>query len=131
MASELPPRVEPIPGADVAVFPWGEAATALTAIDHAVATLGTQLESRSSMLPAIGDWAGAFREEFDRTYSQLTATAGGLKETLANLASSIVRGAETANAAQLIKNQMERNRQEHERQEQLRQQQAQQAQPTP
>jgi uncharacterized protein YukE len=100
MAAEMPARVEAVTGATVADFPWADAAAAVTALNTAASTLGTQLDSRSTMLPAIVDWAGTYRDEFDRAYGRITGTAAGLKETLATLASSIVSGAEGANHAQ-------------------------------
>jgi uncharacterized protein YukE len=105
MAAEMPARVEAVAGATVADFPWAAAAAAVTALSTAASTLGTQLDSRSTMLPTIVDWAGTYRDEFDRTYGRITGTASGLKETLATLASSIVSGAETANQAQRSYNQ--------------------------
>ncbi|HKA84296.1 MAG TPA: hypothetical protein VKD21_10560 [Acidimicrobiales bacterium] len=100
MAAEMPARVEAVAGAAVADFPWADAAAAVTALDTAASTLGTQLESRSTMLPTIVAWVGTYRDEFDRAYGRITGTAAGLKETLATLASSIVSGAERANHAQ-------------------------------
>jgi uncharacterized protein YukE len=105
MAAEMPARVEAVAGATVADFPWGAAAAAVAALNAAASTLGTQLESRSTMLPTIVDWAGTYRDEFDRGYGRITGTAAGLKETLATLASSIVSGAEGANQAQRRYNQ--------------------------
>ncbi|MGH9192880.1 MAG: hypothetical protein ACRDZ0_10485 [Acidimicrobiales bacterium] len=105
MAAEMPARVEAVAGATVADFPWADAAAAVTALNTAASTVGTQLDSRSTMLPAIVDWVGTYRDEFDRAYGRITATAAGLKETLATLASSIVSGAEGANQAQRTYNQ--------------------------
>jgi uncharacterized protein YukE len=105
MAAEMPARVEAVAGATVAEFPWADAAAAVTALNSAASTLGTQLDSRSRMLPSIVDWEGAYRHEFDGAYARITGTASGLKETLATLASSIVSGAEGANQAQRSYNQ--------------------------
>jgi uncharacterized protein YukE len=105
MAAEMPARVEAVAGATVADFPWADAAAAVTALNTAASTVGTQLDSRSTMLPAIVDWVGTYRDEFDRAYGRITGTAAGLKETLATLASSIVSGAEGANQAQRTYNQ--------------------------
>jgi uncharacterized protein YukE len=105
MAAEMPARVEAVAGATVADFPWADAAAAVTALNTAASTVGTQLDSRSTMLPAIVDWVGTYRDEFDRAYGRITGTASGLKETLATLASSIVSGAEGANQAQRTYNQ--------------------------
>lgn len=105
MAAEMPARVEAVAGATVADFPWAAAAAAVTALNAAASTLGTQLESRSTMLPTIVDWMGTYRDEFDRAYGRITGTAAGLKETLTTLASSIVSGAEGANQAQRRYNQ--------------------------
>jgi uncharacterized protein YukE len=100
MAAEMPARVEAVAGATVAEFPWAGAAAAVTALNTAASTLGTQLDARSTMLPTIVDWEGAYRDEFDGGYARITGTASGLKETLTTLASSIVSGAERANQAQ-------------------------------
>ncbi|MGH9228603.1 MAG: hypothetical protein ACRD07_07680 [Acidimicrobiales bacterium] len=100
MAAEMPAKVEAVAGATVAQFPWAAAASAVAALNAAATTLGTQLESRATMLLTLTDWVGAYRDEFDGTYGRLTGTASGLKETLATLASSIVSGAEDANQAQ-------------------------------
>jgi uncharacterized protein YukE len=105
MAAEMPARVEAVAGATVADFSWADAAAAVTALNTAASTVGTQLDSRSTMLPAIVDWVGTYRDEFDRAYGRITGTAAGLKETLATLASSIVSGAEGANQAQRTYNQ--------------------------
>jgi uncharacterized protein YukE len=105
MAAEMPAKVEAVAGATVADFPWADAAAAVTALDTAARSLGTQLDSRSTMLPTIVDWVGTYRDEFDRAYGRITGTASGLKETLATLASSIVSGAEGANHAQRTYNQ--------------------------
>lgn len=105
MAAEMPARVDAVAGAIVVEFPWADAAAAVTALNSAASTLGTQLDSRSTMLPTIVDWEGAYRHEFDGAYARITGTASGLKETLATLASSIVSGAEGANQAQRSYNQ--------------------------
>jgi hypothetical protein len=105
MAAEMPAKVEAVAGATVADFPWADAAAAVTALNTAASTLGTQLDSRSTMLPTIVDWVGTYRDEFDRACGRITGTASGLKETLATLASSIVSGAEGANQVQRTYNQ--------------------------
>jgi uncharacterized protein YukE len=105
MAAEMPAKVEAVAGATVADFPWADAAAAVTALSTAARNLGTQLDSRSTMLPTIVDWVGTYRDEFDRAYGRITGTASGLKETLVTLASSIVSGAEGANQAQRTYNQ--------------------------
>ena len=105
MAAEMPARVEAVAGATVVDFPWAAAAAAVTALNAAASTLGAQLDARSTMLPTIVDWHGAYRDEFDRAYGRITGTASGLKETLTTLASSIVSGAENANHAQRRYNQ--------------------------
>jgi len=105
MAAEMPARVEAVAGATVAEFPWAGAAAAVAALNTAASTLGTQLDARSTMLPTIVDWEGAYRHEFDGACARITGTASGLKETLATLASSIVSGAEGANQAQRSHNQ--------------------------
>ena len=86
MAAEMPARVEAVAGATVADFPWADAAAAVTALNAAASTLGTQLDARSTMLPTIVDWEGAYRHEFDGAYARITGTASGLKETLATQA---------------------------------------------
>jgi uncharacterized protein YukE len=105
MAAEMPTKVEAVAGATVADFPWSAAAAAVTALNAASSTLGTQLESRATMLPTLVDWVGTYRDEFDSANGRITGTASGLKETLATLASSIVSGAEDANQAQRTYNQ--------------------------
>jgi uncharacterized protein YukE len=100
MAAEMPAKVEAVAGATVADFPWAAAAAAVTALNAAASTLGTQLETRASMLPTLVDWEGTYRDEFDGANARITSTASGLKETLASVASSIVSGAELANQAQ-------------------------------
>ena len=100
MAAEMPAKVEAVAGATVVDFPWAAAAAAVTALNTASSTLGTQLDSRATMLPTIADWEGTYRAEFDSAYGRITATASGLRETLTTLASSIVSGADDANQAQ-------------------------------
>jgi uncharacterized protein YukE len=105
MAAEMPAKVEAVAGAAVADFPWAAAVSAVSALNAAATILGTQLDSRATMLPTLSNWVGAYRDEFDSAYGRITSTASGLKETLATLASSIVSGAEAANLAQRSYNQ--------------------------
>ena len=105
MAAEMPAKVEAVARATVADFPWAAAAAAVTALNAASSTLGTQLETRATMLPTLVDWVGTYRDEFDGANGRITGTASGVKETLATLASSIVSGAEDANQAQRTYNQ--------------------------
>jgi hypothetical protein len=104
MAAEMPAQVAAVEGAVVVDFPWAAAGTAVAALNAAVATLGPQLETRGGMVPALADWRGAYRDEFDTALGRITTTASGLKETMARLASSIVSGAEAANAEQRTNN---------------------------
>ena len=101
----MPAKVEAVAGATVVDFPWAAAAAAVTALNAAASTLGTQLDSRATMLPTIADWEGTYRAEFDGAYGRIAATASGLRETLTTLASSIVSGADDANQAQRRHNQ--------------------------
>lgn len=100
MAAEMPAKVDAVAGATVVDFPWSAATAAVTALNQAASTLGSQLEARATMLPTIVDWVGSFRDEFDGAYSRITGTGSGLRETLQTLASSIVSGAEDANQQQ-------------------------------
>lgn len=110
MASEMPARVEAVDGAVVVDFPWEAASSAVAELDAASATLDSQLGTRADMVGTLEDWAGAYRDEFDDAHSRTTSTAGGLKETLATLASSIVAGAEDANQQQRTNNWQAENR---------------------
>jgi uncharacterized protein YukE len=100
MASELPARVEAVEGARVVEFPWEAAGNAIAAPDAAESTLESQWGARPGMIETLGDWVGAYRDEFDEAHQRITSTASGLKGTLATLASSIVTGAENANQEQ-------------------------------
>ena len=104
MAAEMPARVQPVSGATVVDFPWADATAAVTALNEAASTLGSQLEARATMKPSIVDWVGTYRDEFDRADGRLTSTATGLRESLAATASWIVGGAESANQQQRIYN---------------------------
>ena len=104
MAAEMPVQVEPVSGAVVVDFPWADALAAVTALDDAAATLGSQLDARATLAPTIADWAGAHRDEFDRADARLTEKASGLRESLAAVASWIVGGAESANQQQRTNN---------------------------
>lgn len=104
MAAELPVQVQAVAGATEVDFPWADAATAVTALNDAVSTLGSQLEARATLAPSIVDWVGTYRDEFDQADSRLTTTATGLSETLATRASAIVGGAERANEEQRLRN---------------------------
>lgn len=104
MAAEMPAKVEPVAGAAAVDFPWSDATTAVAALNEAATTLGTQLDARVTLAPSIVDWVGAFRTEFDGADSRLTTTASGLRESLANVASWIVGGAESANSEQRRRN---------------------------
>lgn len=104
MAAEMPAKVEPVDGADVVDFPWAAARTAVSALNDAASTLDSQLEARATMHPTIGDWTGAYRTEFDATYTRITGAADGLKETITRMAFWIVGGAEAANHQQTTNN---------------------------
>lgn len=104
MAAEMPAKVEPVDGADEVDFPWTQATTAVTALNQAASTLGTQLETRTEMTPTLVDWTGTFRDQFDAAATRITTTASGLKETLTRVAFWIVGGAEAANQQQRTNN---------------------------
>lgn len=104
MAAEMPVKVEPVDGAEVVDFPWGDARAAVGALNSAATTLGTQLETRASMGPTIADWTGTFRTEFDTALTRITGVASGLKETLTRMGYWIVSGAEAANQEQRTNN---------------------------
>jgi uncharacterized protein YukE len=105
MAVDMPTRVEADERAVEVDYPWATASRAVTALNEAVSTLGSQLEQRVEMVPTLADWEGSYRfDEFDPKYRSLEVTAGGLKESLTRLASSIVSGAELANEQQRINN---------------------------
>jgi uncharacterized protein YukE len=110
MASEMPARVEAVDGAVVVDFPWEAATTAVAELDAASATLDSQLGTRADMVGTLEDWLGTYRNEFDDAHSRITSTAGGLRETLTALASSIVGGAEDANQQQRTNNWQAENR---------------------
>jgi uncharacterized protein YukE len=100
MAAEMPTRVEPVDGAVPVDYPWSEATTVVGALNEAVSTLESQLVARAEMLPSVEEWVGAYATEFGMKQWLLEQTGIGLKEGLANLASSIVSGAEDANTQQ-------------------------------
>ncbi|HEY8524315.1 MAG TPA: hypothetical protein VIL48_05085 [Acidimicrobiales bacterium] len=104
MAAELPERVQPVENAIVVDFPWEAAGSAISAINAAVSELESQLGARPGMIETLSDWEGAFRDEFDDAHSRIMSSASGIKEALASLASSIVTGAENANAEQRTNN---------------------------
>ena len=100
MALEIPARVDAVPGARVVEFPWASASAVLTAINDTAATLSASLESRSAMDSAITEWHGAYRDEFDKTYTRLTAAASDLVERAPGRAQSVVNAADDANTTQ-------------------------------
>lgn len=100
MAAQMPARVEAVENAIVVDFPWGAATSAVAALNAASAELDSQLGARAGMVGTLAEWQGAFRTEFDEAYHRISSTAGGVKESLASLASSIVGGAEDANEEQ-------------------------------
>ena len=102
--AEMPTPVAAVPGATVVSFPWGDASAAVAALERAAATLGSQLDTRGTMLPTIADWAGTYRDDFDGALGRISGVAAGVRETLTLLASSIVFGAENANEQQVINN---------------------------
>jgi uncharacterized protein YukE len=104
MAAEMPAKVEPVDGADTVDFPWSAATAAVSALNSAASTLGSQLDARAEMTPTITDWTGAFRTEFDTAYTRITTTASGLKERLTRMAFWIVSGADAANDQQRTNN---------------------------
>lgn len=100
----LPVPVEPAQNAIPVAFPWQEARAAVAAINEAKSLLDGQLDRRAAMYRSISDWEGAYRDEFDDKYWRLTIGGSWLVQTLATRASSIVTGAEEANARQRINN---------------------------
>jgi uncharacterized protein YukE len=109
MAAEMPAQVQPVDGAEVVDFPWASASSAVSALNAASSTLGSQLGARPGMLDTLNDWVGSYRDEFDPAYRRISSTASGLKETMATLASNIVSGAEDANARQSTLNRQAEN----------------------
>jgi uncharacterized protein YukE len=104
MAAEMPVQVQAVEGAVVVDFPWAAASSAVATLNAAVAALGPQLDARGSMRPALVDWQGAYRDEFDAGLARITSTAHDTKEAMARMASSIVSGAESANEEQRTNN---------------------------
>jgi hypothetical protein len=101
---ELPARVRATDGAEVIDFPWASAASAMAAVQHAAGGLSASLEARAMMHPAIVDWRGAYRDEFDLAHRRLVAAAGDLVERAAGRAQSVVAAAEAANDRQRWRN---------------------------
>jgi len=102
--AELPAPVEPAQNAVPVAFPWEQARAAVTALNSAKSLLDGQLDRRAAMRGFISDWEGAYRDEFDGKYWRLMSGGSGLVQTLATRASSIVTGAEEANARQRSNN---------------------------
>ena len=100
MAAEMPARVEPIEGAVRVDYPWAAATTAVSALNDVASTLESQLGQRADMLPQLGEWEGAYHVDFSTKRWLLEFDGTGLKENALSLASSIVSGAEDANAQQ-------------------------------
>lgn len=104
MTAEMPARVQPVDGAEVVSFPWGEATNAVAAFNAAAATLGEQLGGRPAMVDTLVDWVGTYRDEFNAAYSRITSTGSGLRESLTRQAWQIVNWADDANQAQRANN---------------------------
>ena len=104
MWSELPTPVEASDGAEAVDFPWTSATSALAAVQDAAGGLSASLEVRTMMHPAITDWAGAYRDEFDLAYRRLVIAAGDLVERAPGRMSSVVAAAEAANDTQRRRN---------------------------
>lgn len=102
--AELPAKVEPAQNAIPVAFPWEEARAAVAVLNDAKSLLDEQLDRRAAMHGSISAWEGGYRDEFDEKYWRLTMSGSGLVRTLATRASSIVAGAEEANARQRINN---------------------------
>lgn len=100
MAAELPARVEAVENAVVVDFPWDAATSAVSALNEASSTLGTQLGARPDMVATLAEWEGSFRNDFNEAHGRITSAGSGLKERMTTLASSIVSGAEDANEEQ-------------------------------
>jgi hypothetical protein len=98
--AELPARVEAVDNAVVVDFPWDAAGSAVTALNDASTTLGSQLGARPDMVATLTEWEGSFRTDFNEANSRITSAGSGLKEWMTTLASSIVSGAEDANEEQ-------------------------------
>ena len=104
MVVELPRRVAAAPPAAPVVFPWTEAAAALSALSAAAGAIASHREARSAMSAALAEWSGRFRDEFDRADAGLAAAAIDVEDGLVRKAGAIVDGAEAANAAQVRRN---------------------------
>ncbi len=104
MQLELPTPVEANDGVIAVGFPWTSAANALAAVQGAAGGLSASLEARAMMRPAIVDWAGAYRDEFDVAYRRLVAAAGDLVERAPGRMGSVVAAAEAANDRQRRRN---------------------------
>lgn len=102
--TDMPAPVDPVPGASIVSFPWEAAASAVGALRDAAATLRSQLEARSDLLPTIVDWEGRYRDDFDATSERLTTTATGLVAILTSRANAIVSAAERAASQQSANN---------------------------
>jgi hypothetical protein len=51
---QMPTQVAAVPGAIVVSFPWAGAGAAVTALERAAATLGSQIDTQGGLLPDIG-----------------------------------------------------------------------------
>ena len=104
MRLELPTPVEATDGVSAVDFPWTSAASALAAVQDAASGLSASLEARTMMRPAIVDWTGTYRDEFDVALQRVTAAAADLVERAPGRARSVVAAAEAANERQRRRN---------------------------
>lgn len=104
MAAEMPERVAAAAGATVVSFPWLAAGEAVSALNAAAAVLSAHGEARVAMEPALAEWAGSYRHDFDLAYSDVMTALGGVQEALALRAGAIVDAALGANDAQIVRN---------------------------
>lgn len=82
--STYPADMQPVP------FPTASAEAALTVCDRIASLLQDHLDARPDLVAAARDgWEGAYRDEFDETWSVQSERLSGLKDDLRRLAGRI------------------------------------------
>jgi hypothetical protein len=78
-------------------FPTAQASAAKVVLDRIAAVLEQDLTARPGLVQTAQDgWEGAYRQEFDETWSTQSVRLAGLKEDLRRLSGQLTTAMETA-----------------------------------
>jgi hypothetical protein len=100
----MPVPIAAAHGAVEIEFPWSAASSVVEALAGVTATLAGHLALRPAMTATLGDWAGAYRVDFDEVHARLMGTAATLAESARIRTAGVAVAAERANTLQIVAN---------------------------